>query len=236
MVARARKKDKEDNDNVLESILENINLEQLYWAFDLVLAAFLGFFIGLERKLRYKEAGVRTHTIVCFGAALMMMISRRGFGGEADPSRIAAQIVAGIGFLGAGIIVYKKNVVHGLTTAAGVWTTAGVGMACGGGLWLIAVIATGLLILIQCFLHSKIFRLKKLYSIKIVFVQITDERERIKQLFDIERYNKLVVEREGERLIYHAVLDTDEEYSSCQLDEIMKNNPYIRSIERCDES
>lgn len=221
---------------ILKAFLENVRLEQLWWSLDLILAAFLGFFIGLERKFRYKEAGIRTHTIVSFGAALMMIISRRAFGDDADTARVAAQIVAGVGFLGAGIIVYKKNVVHGLTTAAGVWTTAGVGMACGGGLWLIAIIATTILILIQWFLHRKIFRTKKLFSIRIVFVQITDEREQIKQLFDIERYNRLVVEREGEKLIYHAILDTDEEYSSSQLDEIMKTHSYIRSIERCDES
>ena len=220
---------------ILKAFLENVRLEQLWWSLDLILAAFLGFFIGLERKFRYKEAGIRTHTIVSFGAALMMIISRRAFGDDADTARVAAQIVAGVGFLGAGIIVYKKNVVHGLTTAAGVWTTAGVGMACGGGLWLIAITATAILILIQWFLHRKIFRTKKLFSIKIVFVQITDEREQIKQLFDIERYNRLVVEREGEKLIYHAILDTDEEYSSTQLDEIMKTHSYIRSIERCDE-
>lgn len=221
---------------ILKAFLENVRLEQLWWSLDLILAAFLGFFIGLERKFRYKEAGIRTHTIVSVGAALMMIISRHAFGDDADTARVAAQIVAGVGFLGAGIIVYKKNVVHGLTTAAGVWTTAGVGMACGGGLWLIAVIATAILIFSQWLLHRKIFRYKKLFSIKIVFVQITDERERIKHLFDIERYNKLVVEREGENLIYHAILDTDEEYSSTQLDEIMKDNKYIRSIERCDES
>ena len=220
---------------ILKAFLENVRLEQLWWALDLILAAFLGFFIGLERKFRYKEAGIRTHTIVSVGAALMMIISRHAFGDDADTARVAAQIVAGVGFLGAGIIVYKKNVVHGLTTAAGVWTTAGVGMACGGGLWLIAIIATTILILIQWFLHRKMFRTKKLFSIRIVFVQITDEREQIKQLFDIERYNRLVVEREGGKLIYHAILDTDEEYSSTQLDEIMKTHSYIRSIERCDE-
>ena len=220
---------------LLKMFLENVRIEQMLWVFDFVLAALLGFFIGLERKFRYKEAGIRTHTVVCFGSALMMIISRHAFDTEADSARVAAQIVAGVGFLGAGIIVYRKNVVHGLTTAAGVWTTAGVGMACGGGLWLIAIIATAILILIQWFLHRKIFRTKKLFSIKIVFVQITDEREQIKQLFDIERYNRLIVERQGDELIYHAILETDEEYSSTQLEEIMKAHRYIRSIERCDE-
>ena len=220
----------------MERLLEYLNLEQLWLALDLILAALLGFFIGLERKLRDKEAGIRTHTIVAFGAALMMVISKFAFDAEADSARVAAQIVAGIGFLGAGIIVYKKNVVHGLTTAAGVWTTAGIGMACGGGLWLIAIIATVVLVLIQFCLHRKIFRHKKIYSIKIVFVQDTNEREQVKALFDIDRYNRLVVERQGEELIYQAILDTDIEYSSTALDEIMKSHKFIRSIERYDDN
>lgn len=220
----------------MERFLEYLDIEQFWLALDLILAALLGFFIGLERKLRDKEAGIRTHTIVSFGAALMMVISKYAFDSEADSARVAAQIVAGIGFLGAGIIVYKKNVVHGLTTAAGVWTTAGIGMACGGGLWLVAILATFVLVLIQWSLHRKLFRHKKLYSIKIVFVQKNDEREQIKKLFDIDRYNRLVVERQGDELIYQAILDTDEEYSSTQVDEIMKTHKFIRSIERYDDN
>lgn len=220
----------------MERLLECLRLGQLWLAIDLILAALLGFFIGLERKLRDKEAGIRTHTIVAFGAALMMVISKFAFGSDADSARVAAQIVAGVGFLGAGIIVYRKNVVHGLTTAAGVWTAAGIGMACGGGLWLLAIIATLILVLIQWCLHRKLFRHKKMYSIKIVFVQDSNEREQVKALFDIERYNRLVVERQGEELIYQAILDTDIEYSSTQLDEIMKSHKFIRSIERYDDN
>ena len=222
---------------VVESnMLENFRIEQMLWTVDLLCAALLGFCIGLERKFREKEAGVKTHTIVAFGSALMMVISRHAFDAAADTARVAAQIVAGIGFLGAGIIVYKRNVVHGLTTAAGVWTTAGVGMACGGGLYLVALVATVCLILIHWVLHRKIFRNKKFFSIKIVFEQSDNEREIVKELFDIERYNRLVVERQGERLVYQAILQTDAEYSSAELEEIMKNHKFIRSIERCDDN
>ena len=94
-----------------------MDLDQLYYLLDVLLSAVLGFFIGWERKIRSKEAGIRTHTIVCIGSSLMMVISKHAFGDDADSARVAAQIVAGIGFLGAGIIVYKKNIVHGLTTA-----------------------------------------------------------------------------------------------------------------------
>lgn len=131
-------------------------MDELRILLDLLLALVLGFAIGLERKLRSKEAGIRTHTIVCLGSALMMVVSLYAFGESADTSRVAAQIVSGVGFLGAGMIVYKQHEVRGLTTAAGVWATAGVGMACGGRLYVIAVGVTVLLIVCQLVFHSNI--------------------------------------------------------------------------------
>lgn len=221
----------------IKSIVNKTYINELWLLVDLLLAALLGFCIGLERKFRAKEAGIRTHTIVCVGAALMMVISKHAFGSDADSARVAAQIVAGIGFLGAGMIVYKKNEVRGLTTAAGVWTTAGVGMACGGGLYILAIGATSVLIFVQWLMHRNIplFRHKKIFIIRIVFIQKTDEREQVKNIFGTDRYNGLVVERKEEGLIYYAKLHTDIEYSSTCLDEIMKNNPYIISLERCDD-
>ena len=205
---------------------------------DIFLSAILGFCIGMERKMRSKEARIRTHTIVCIGSALFMVISKYGFNSEADSARVAAQIVAGIGFLGAGIIVYRQHEVHGLTTAAGVWATAGVGMACGAQLYVLAIGATLLMIGAQWLLHQnwKIFKQKRYYSINIVFKQTSNEREKIKEIFDIDRYNRLVLSRDGENLIYHATLNTDVEYSSTQLNEIMEQNSFIFSLERCDDN
>ena len=208
-------------------------VEQFIWCIDLLLATILGFFIGLERKLRNKEAGIKTHTIVSFGAALMMLVSIHAFS-EADKARVAAQIVTGVGFLGAGIIVYRKNVAHGLTTAAGIWTTAGIGMACAGGLYIIAITATGLMILIHLILHNKIFAAKKGHLIKILFEQNYDERESIKKLFEIERFNSLIVKRVEEQLVYQAIIQTEQEYSSQKVDEIMKEHRFILLIERVD--
>ena len=108
----------------------------------LALAAALGMVIGLERTYRAKTAGIRTHFLVALGSALFMIVSRYGFEGTGDPSRVAAQIVSGIGFLGAGTIIMQKHVVHGLTTAAGMWVAAGIGMASAGGLYVIAISAT----------------------------------------------------------------------------------------------
>lgn len=149
---------------------------------DVLLSVVLGFLIGLERKTRAKEAGVRTHTIVCFGACLLMIVSKYGFSGEnADVSRVASQIVSGIGFIGAGIIVYRKNAVHGLTTAAGVWATAGIGMACGVELYYVAIGGTAIMICVQCILHinCKMFNLKRMYTIKVSFIQTSDENKKM---------------------------------------------------------
>ncbi len=110
----------------------------------LLLAAVLGMVIGIERTYRAKTAGIRTHFLVALGSALFMVVSRYGFGGTGDPGRVAAQIVSGIGFLGAGTIIMQKHVIHGLTTAAGMWVAAGIGMASAAGLYAIAVVATAL--------------------------------------------------------------------------------------------
>lgn len=203
---------------------------------DLLLSVVLGFAIGYERKMRFKEAGIRTHTIVCMGAALMMVISKNAFDSEADSARVAAQIVAGIGFLGAGMIVYKQHEVRGLTTAAGVWTTAGIGMACGGGLYVIAIGATAILIIVQCLFHLRcsIFHSKKYYSVKIEFEQTGYENTKIKEIFGTDRFNHLVISRNNGQVFYSATLNTDKEFSSTRLNEIISENPFILSIERCD--
>jgi putative Mg2+ transporter-C (MgtC) family protein len=115
---------------------------------ELALAFLLSAVIGLEREIRQKSAGLRTHTLVGFAAALIVLVSKHGFTdvlGEnvsLDPSRVAAQIVSGIGFIGAGLIFVRGDAVRGLTTAAAIWLTAGVGMAAGAGLWLLAVVVT----------------------------------------------------------------------------------------------
>ena len=109
----------------------------------LTVAMLLGGVIGFEREYRAKDAGFRTHFLVALGSALFCIVSQYGFGFELkDSSRVAAQVVSGIGFLGAGTIIFQKNVVRGLTTAAGLWVTAAIGLACGTGMYLPAVVTT----------------------------------------------------------------------------------------------
>lgn len=119
----------------------------------LLVAAGLGLFIGLERAIVHKEAGMKTHALVSIGAAVFIIISEMiavnygNFGGF-DPTRIASQIIVGIGFLGAGSIIFQNNRLMGLTTAGGLWVTAGIGMAAGFGFFGLAFIVTGIIFLV----------------------------------------------------------------------------------------
>ena len=115
----------------------------------LALAALLGSAVGLERERLERGAGLRTHMLVAVGAAVFMLVSAFGFADVLghqnvvlDPSRVAAQVVSGIGFIGAGTIILRKEIVHGLTTAASLWAVAAIGLATGGGLYVAAVAAT----------------------------------------------------------------------------------------------
>ena len=134
------------------------------------IAAMLGGAIGFEREYRAKEAGFRTHFLVALGSALFMVLSMHGFDSfqgqpgviiQRDPARMAAQVVSGIGFIGAGTIIFQKNVVKGLTTAAGLWVTSAIGMTASVGMYTLATVAT--LMVIACleavnFLHHHVFK------------------------------------------------------------------------------
>ena len=119
----------------------------------LFVGGLLGGLIGLEREIRAKGAGTRTHFIVALGSALYMIVSQYAFFGSFDTSRVASGVVSGIGFIGAGVIIFQKNVIRGITTAAGLWVAAAVGMACGGGMFVIAGAATLLTLLCLEMLH-----------------------------------------------------------------------------------
>jgi len=111
--------------------------------YSIVLAVVFGAAIGLERELSHKAAGLRTNVLICLGAAVFTIISRQMAAGQQDSlTRIAAQIVTGVGFLGAGAIIVDRGGVHGLTTAATIWLVASIGMACGAGFYNLAIIST----------------------------------------------------------------------------------------------
>lgn len=153
----------------------------IFWDFALRLfvAGTMGVLIGLEREYRAKEAGYRTHFLVALGSALMMIVSQYGFMEvlktdliRLDPSRIAAQVVSGIGFIGAGTIILQKQIVRGLTTAAGIWATSGIGLAVG--------ISATLLVLLGLETLSYFFKSIGLRNMMIDFS--TDDKEAIKRV------------------------------------------------------
>jgi putative Mg2+ transporter-C (MgtC) family protein len=124
---------------------------QAHMIIRLIMAAFLGGLIGIEREIHAKAAGFRTHILVCIGSCLIMLVSMHLFDiyrgvADADPGRIAAQVVSGIGFLGAGTIIRSRASVLGLTTAASLWSVAGIGLAVGTGLFVVSIFATILII------------------------------------------------------------------------------------------
>lgn len=138
---------------------------ELEYILRLVLAAICGAVIGLEREKRQKSAGLRTHIMVAVASSLMMLVSKYGFfdvigidGLDADVSRIAAGVVSAIGFIGGGVIFIKRDNLVGLTTAAGLWATVGVGIAIGAGMYAIGIFTTVFMIAIQVMMHWKRFK------------------------------------------------------------------------------
>ena len=160
----------------------------MMWDFILRLfvAGILGAVVGLDREYRAKEAGYRTHFLVSLGSALIMVVSQYGFQDvilensvSLDPSRVAAQVVSGIGFIGAGTIIIQKQFVRGLTTAAGIWATAGIGLAGGAGMYGLGIAAT-LLTLAGLELLSVIFKSIGMRSSLVVFS--TSDKEAINRI------------------------------------------------------
>ena len=138
----------------------------------LLIAGLLGGLIGLERMVRAKEVGIRTHFVVALGSALFMLISQFAFSGRFDSARVAAQVVSGIGFIGAGVIIFQKNAVRGITTASALWVAAAVGLACGAGMYDVSVAAAVMTVICLEAMHYVSVQ----YGEKTVFVSLSPVR------------------------------------------------------------
>ena len=182
-------------------------------------AAILGGAIGLERGYRAKEAGFRTHFLVALGSALCMIISQYGFEEilskpyniRLDPSRVAAQVVSGIGFIGAGTIIFQKHVVKGLTTAAGLWVTAAIGMTCGAGMYALACAAT---ILVLLCLETLNILMKRFGTRNIAVTFSSPSMKDVSQVLERLRADGMKIDSynmrdssEGEKESYSVTLD-----------------------------
>ena len=158
------------------------------------IACLCGGIIGVERTLRQKDAGFRTHIIVALGSALIMVISKYGFvdSYDFDAARVASNIIPGISFLGAGMIFVKGINIKGLTTAAGIWSTAAVGMAIGSGLYITGIIATLLIVIIQIVFHTFLIGFDKVLANDVTVEMVV----RIKNTADsLEKFKQLMSEK-----------------------------------------
>ena len=165
----------------------------------LFVAAMLGGVIGLEREYRAKEAGFRTHFLVALGSGLFMILSQFGFNDvlghyeqvSLDPSRIASQVVTGIGFIGAGTIIFQKHVVRGLTTAAGLWVTSAIGMTAGAGMYVLSIATTVLVLL--C-LEALYFILQHFGTRNITVTFRTPKEENIQPVLQRLRDKEIIID------------------------------------------
>ncbi|MBR0533234.1 MAG: MgtC/SapB family protein [Bacteroidales bacterium] len=184
-----------------------------------IVGGILGGVIGFEREKRAKEAGFRTHFLVALGSTLITVISAYGFDKVADlipiarydPARLAAQIVSGIGFIGAGLIIFQKNVIHGLTTAAGLWVTAAIGIACGVGHYELAVITT---IMVLMALELALAVDDKLNKRQLSITMTSTDKERIRSIVESLKADGVVIRSydlelldEGQGKTYKATVE-----------------------------
>ena len=166
----------------------------------LVVACLLAFVVGLDREYRAKDAGLKTHFLVSLGSALFMIISRYGFDNstQVDFSRVAAQVVSGIGFIGAGAIIFQKQIVRGLTTAASLWSVSAIGMAAGAGMYAVAVAAT-LLTLIGLEAFGYIF--KKLAARRIYISILVGNKQMAQTVYiDLKKVGYQILSYEMNKL------------------------------------
>lgn len=166
------------------------------------MASVFGALIGLERERKNWSAGMRTHMMVCVGSSLIMIVSAYGFNDVLgldnivlDPSRVAAQVVSGIGFIGAGTILFQREgTVRGLTTAAGLWTVAGIGLAAGGGMYLLAAMASIMVLVILWALQPVERMYAKRFVRQTLRIMTTPESNEVDIINDILNENGFVIE------------------------------------------
>jgi len=219
----------------------------------ILIACICGAAIGFERSLRFKEAGIRTHIIVCCAASLMMIVSKYGFvdltdaagvnmNGTrgADSARIAAQVVSGVSFLGAGIIFRNGTSIRGLTTAAGIWATAGIGLAVGAGFYSIGIFTTIVIALLQVIMHKYTLSADNLIigQVHCRVVHSSDFHEKMNEF--VKKNNMQIIaskiafnDNENEDTTYDLTLRMNQGITMNDLTEFLVSNEGVREV-RCE--
>ena len=217
---------------------------ELEYLLRIILAAVCGGAIGFERERRFKSAGIRTHLIVALSAALMMVISKYGFfdvvgvspGVSMDASRVAAGVVSAIGFLGAGVIFFRKDNVRGVTTAAGLWATVGVSIAVGAGLYFTGIAVTALIIVLQVTLHRRT-PLVKPQKVGTVVLRLDEAgSEQARALLSLKGFSEHIegielCRLEDGQLEARCEVIFPSSFSAADLLHMLAENPAIQSVE-----
>ena len=209
----------------------------------LIIAAICGALIGLEREKRQKSAGLRTHIIVAIASSLMMIVSKYGFfdvlvheGVSVDVSRVAAGVVSAIGFIGGGVIFLKRDTLVGLTTAAGLWATVGVGIAIGAGMYVTGIFTTLFILLLQLIMHWKKLRVVSSVAGNITVnitkhdITLADLRERLEKKGLFLRNISLSRSKEDDFILKASIVFSKRE-SMDEIIEEMKHNEIFESID-----
>lgn len=223
-------------------------LQQLDFCLRLVAACLCGAAIGYQRSKHFKEGGIRTHIIVCCAASLIMVISKYGFvdmtnvGGAAlsgtrgaDPARIAAQVVSGIGFLGAGVIFKNEGIVKGLSAAACIWATAAIGLAMGAGMWIVGVVAAVLVTLLQWMLYhfaawSDAYATSRLHFTVENGHEFNRSLTEQLDLWKAHPVNSRITRRKDGTTDYDLTVRRRTEISYAEMKDFMESHPEILSV------
>ncbi|MBO4308723.1 MAG: MgtC/SapB family protein [Clostridia bacterium] len=204
----------------------------------IVFACICGACIGVERSKRFKEAGIRTHIMVCFAAALMMIVSKYAFGdidNKADPARIAAQVVTGVSFLGAGVIFRNGATVKGLTTAAGIWATSGIGLAVGAGMYVIGGFATVVIVLLQFIMHKVQVGVDAFSVSHLQFTVLNDSAFRQPFLDYLKEHKTQIAEtrmeaKENGEITYDLILRVPRQVSVEDITEYLMGKEVVKTV------
>ena len=228
----------------MDTLKEFILSHDLNLLFRMLVACVCGFVIGFERKNRAKDAGIRTHCIVAVASAMMMIVSKYGFDDmiegmmfvdadvRLDPSRMAQGIVTGVGFLGSGLIFHQRGSTQGLTTAAGIWATSGIGMALGAGMYRIGIFTTIIMLIIQYLLHAR-NRFTKTHKTKLLRVfAVTEEGYEKKMIEELDKKqisvsDVSIAKNENSELDYTFHIEITDDKSE---EELVRDIPYACSL------
>lgn len=222
-------------------LIPNMEIE---CALRLVVACICGALIGFERTKRYKGAGIRTHMIVALGAALFVVVSQYGFndvvwqdGVQVDVARIACNVVTGVSFLGAGLINTRGDSISGLTTAAGIWVVAAIGLAVGSGLYVLGVFGTLFILLMQWILHRRGFIAYDALVTSRVVVNMEDDPKAFKQFLDVMKKHSIKVDgnhikrHKDMTLTYTLDVHMPRHLASEDILAIVKECDFVKSLE-----